>query len=58
MRAVEPKKGDETKTKPRTLYRPPAIVHEGVITTRAGSPVSAPVSNDEGVDPADLFGGG
>lgn len=35
-------------------YQAPAIIYEGKITTRAGSP-AAPGSGD-GVDPADLFG--
>ena len=59
MRAIGPKKDGETQKKPRAPYRRPAIVREGVITTRAGSPVSAPASSDsDGVDPADLFGSG
>jgi hypothetical protein len=33
-------------------YEAPAIVYEGKITTRAGSPEGA----GDGVDPADLFG--
>ena len=35
-------------------YSPPAIVYEGLITTRAGSPFSADDGKDS--DPADLFG--
>lgn len=37
----------------RAAYEAPAVIYEGVISTRAGSPVAAPDSN--GVDPADLF---
>lgn len=35
-------------------YEMPAIIYEGVITTRAGSPVGGP--DKSGVDPADIFG--
>lgn len=35
-------------------YQAPAVVYEGVITTRAGSPFGNP--DDAGVDPTDLFG--
>lgn len=37
-------------------YETPAVIYEGVITTRAGSPVGGGDS-EKGVDPADLFGG-
>ncbi len=36
-------------------YETPAVIYEGVITTRAGSPVGGGDS-EKGVDPADLFG--
>ena len=40
-------------------YEPPALVYEGVITTRAGSPATLVGDGEEsGVDPADLFGNG
>ena len=40
-------------------YEPPAIVYEGIITTRAGSPATLGDDGKEsGVDPADLFGNG
>lgn len=35
-------------------YETPAIIYEGVITTRAGSPVNDP--DKSGIDPADIFG--
>lgn len=37
----------------RAPYETPAIVYEGLITTRAGTGQSAP--NDSGVDAADIF---
>ncbi len=42
-------------TDKREAYETPAIIHESLITTRAGTPIE-PGSNP-GVDPADLFGG-
>ena len=40
-------------------YEPPAIIYEGIITTRAGSPASLlEESKEGGIDPADLFGNG
>lgn len=43
-------------TKPLQPYTAPAIIHEGQISTRAGSPVGpiAPTESDK-VDPIDLF---
>lgn len=35
-------------------YEVPAIIYEGTITTRAGSPTGGDGGN--GLDPADLFG--
>lgn len=47
----------ETPAEPRASYEPPAIIYEGTISTRAGTPVGQePTSRDDGVDPADLFG--
>ena len=38
-------------------YTPPAIIYDGVISTRAGSPLGGGDGNGaDGVDPADLFG--
>ena len=39
----------------RAAYEAPAIVYEGFITTRAGSPINRG-SSDPSADPADLFG--
>ena len=36
-------------------YEAPAVLYEGAISTRAGSPLIVPDGND--VDPADLFEG-
>lgn len=40
----------------QTKYQAPAIIYEGKITTRAGTPLAP--GNGDGVDPADLFGNG
>ncbi len=41
----------------KKAYQTPAIIHEGQITTRAGSPISIGTdSSSTDVDPADLFG--
>lgn len=38
------------------IYEAPAIIYDGVIGTRAGSPIGNPNgSSADGVDPADLF---
>lgn len=37
-------------------YETPAVIYEGFISTRAGSPLGKPSNNPAGVDPADLFG--
>ena len=39
----------------RPAYDAPTIIYEGIISTRAGSPLFGQ-DGDEGVDPADLFG--
>jgi len=54
------KRSTEIKEKiEKKLYEPPAIVHEGVVSTRAGStPNLAGEDVEPGVDPADLFGSG
>ena len=37
-------------------YTPPAIIYDGAITTRAGSPLGGGNGDGaDGVDPADLF---
>ena len=37
----------------QVVYETPAVIYEGVISTRAGSPIGVP--SDQGVDPSDLF---
>lgn len=39
------------------VYKAPAIIYEGTISTRAGTPLPPGPGGDDGVDPADLFGG-
>ena len=36
------------------VYEAPAVIYDGLISTRAGSPIPAG-NNADGVDPADLF---
>lgn len=45
-----------TQTQPLKPYTPPAIIYEGQISSRAGSPVG-PIAPTDGqdVDPIDLF---
>ncbi len=38
-----------------TPYEAPAVIYEGLITTRAGTPTGS-TGSDNAVDPADLFG--
>ncbi len=40
----------------RAPYVAPAVVYEGTISTRAGSPFNSPEKDGGGLDPADLFG--
>jgi hypothetical protein len=43
----------------RLPYQKPAIIYQGTITTRAGSPATITGDpEDAGVDPSDLFGDG
>lgn len=38
------------------IYEAPAVIYDGVISTRAGSPVGSPNgAGSDGVDPANLF---
>lgn len=39
----------------REPYQPPAIIYEGKLSTRAGTP-EEPTGNLPGIDPADIFG--
>jgi len=41
----------------REPYEAPAIIYEGLITTRSGSPIGSPNNNSDGVDPANIFSG-
>ncbi len=48
----------ENKSADRAPYESPAIIYEGLITTRAGTPESAPAKDaaaDTGSDAADIF---
>jgi hypothetical protein len=45
----------ENAEEKRAVYETPAIVYEGLISTRAGSPLIVP-DDGEGIDPSDLFG--
>ena len=48
----------ETRVDQRASYEAPAIIYEGVISTRAGTgdPLGDGSGSDDSVDPADLFG--
>jgi len=47
---------ESTKKLPKKAYEAPAIIYDGVISTRAGSPTGGGSENNaDGVDPADLF---
>ncbi|MBK9052465.1 MAG: hypothetical protein IPL78_16610 [Chloroflexi bacterium] len=45
------------KVQPLRVYQSPAVIYEGTISTRAGSPIG-PISpsDDRAIDPVDLFG--
>ena len=48
---MEQDKGSDEKQ-----YAPPAVIYDGAITTRAGSPLGGGNGDgSDGVDPADLF---
>lgn len=57
MKLLHPDTPQKQETPPPTKpeYEAPAVIYEGFITTRAGTPVSL-TGNDTGVDPTDLFG--
>lgn len=58
MGLADSKKEKTKKKERRAPYQRPAIIYEGTITTRAGSPIGgSPGVDDGGADPADLFGG-
>ena len=56
---IKQKPVDNKKEDKRLPYQKPAIIHHGVITTRAGSTTGL-IGDPEksGVDPSDLFGDG
>ena len=43
-------------TQKKLAYQSPAIIYEGMITTRAGSPIGFGGDGEDSVDPANLFG--
>jgi hypothetical protein len=51
----QPKQKEQETPKERLVYEAPAVIHESLISTRAGSPFGNPNDNDT-IDPADLFG--
>ena len=51
----QPKAEEVEQKVKRAAYETPAIVYEGFITTRAGSPINRGGA-DPSADPADLFG--
>lgn len=53
MKQLPEKKRSEEKE--RATYEAPAIIYEGAISTRAGTPLGNQPGG-EGIDPADLFG--
>jgi hypothetical protein len=58
MVSAESRDKKTKKEKKREPYQRPAIIYEGFITTRAGSPINSVPDGDRTVDPADLFGDG
>ena len=46
----------ENEKSVREPYETPAIIYEGLITTRAGSPNRSPSDGSESVDPSEIFG--
>ena len=47
---------DKDSNQDKKPYEAPAIIYNGVITTRAGSPTGGDGDGADGIDPADLFG--
>ena len=45
---------DRLQNEELTAYEAPAIIFEGTISTRAGSPLGNPAGVDD-IDPSDLF---
>ena len=42
----------DDKKQEKKVYEAPAVIYDGSLSTRAGSPIPGPV---DGVDPTDLF---
>ncbi|MFO7538294.1 MAG: hypothetical protein R6X32_09575 [Chloroflexota bacterium] len=56
MKTANQPQSEKQKTQSERLpYEMPAVIHESLITTRAGTPFGNPDDNNA-VDPADLFG--
>jgi hypothetical protein len=57
MKIVQQSSKAASKPSPKRdhVYEAPAVVYEGVITTRAGTPIGGEQDGAD-VDPADLFG--
>ncbi len=45
---------ENPQEKEQIVYEAPAIIYEGVVSTRAGSPLGNPAGVDD-IDPSDLF---
>jgi hypothetical protein len=54
MKTMKQDQSKKQSARERNIYESPAIIHESLITTRAGSPIEP--GSSPGVDPADLFG--
>ena len=55
MRNEELKQSAQKKNTDRAPYESPAIIYEGLITTRAATPDGASSSKPDGADAADIF---
>ena len=45
----------DPNTTPLAVYEQPAVIYDGIISTRAGSPLGGGTDSNGGVDPANLF---
>jgi hypothetical protein len=55
MENAKSNKPPTKKEKDRAPYEPPAIIYEGVITTRAATGIDPQKKPDNPIDPADIF---
>jgi hypothetical protein len=56
MKTVNPSQKKEQQIRDERLpYEAPAVIHESLITTRAGTVTGNP-GDGSGIDPTDLFG--